>query len=184
MQAIFNELSAPQLAKMSKEQAFKVVLNLIQVCKQLQALDSTFKMRINQQFWNIQLDDYGTIWEYLANNDDLNDDQYLLYAVADSPYLPDEELDNDINHDLVWKTVKIITDSGIQAAYAFDPKAAPMISFATDTWENINFISVTLAFKTLPSSRTLKWIASRKTIGYTAFNVLLRHSVMTGSFFG
>ena len=107
MQAIFNEISAPQLAEMSKEEAQNMLLNLIQVCKKLQALDTTFKMRINEHFWNIQLDDYATIRDHIQNNDDLADDRYFLYAVTDSPYLPQEDFDIDdekfLEEGLIWE---------------------------------------------------------------------------------
>ena len=147
MQAIFNEISALPLAQMSEEQAMKMVLNLIQVCKQLQVLDATFKMRINEQFWNIQLDDYGTIREYMTNSDDLIDDRYFLYAITDSPYLPDDDIDINIDRfldgNLVFGGAIVLdADSGIRVAYAFDPKPAPMISFASGVWQNMNFIEV------------------------------------------
>lgn len=146
MQAIFNELSAPQLSEMGKSQAIDTLLNLIQVCKQLQALDSTFIMRISEHFWQIQLNDCGTIREFLDGNDELNDNQYFLYAITDSPYLPDEEadVDNDrfLDGMLVWEEIIIDADSGIRTAYAFDPKPAPMISFATENWHELNFIKV------------------------------------------
>jgi hypothetical protein len=148
MQAIFNELSAPQLAKMSESQAIDTLLNLIQVCKHLQALDSTssFKMRINERFWRIQLDDVGTIMEFLNSNNDLSTYRNMLYAVTTSPYLPDEETDIDMDRfldgTLVWEGTQIDADSGIRVAYAYDPKPAPLISFATDDWRELKFINV------------------------------------------
>ena len=146
MQAIFNELSAPQLAIMSEKEAIDTLLNLIQVCKQLQSLDTTFKMRINKHFWAIQLDDIGTIGEYLENAEELNDDRYFLYAVTDSPYLPDEDADIDIdkflNEPLFGKGVLIGDESGIRTAYAFYPKPAPIISFKVSDWDKLSSIKV------------------------------------------
>ena len=146
MQTIFNEMSALQLAEMSEEQAIKMVLNLIQVCKQLQVIDASFKMRINEHFWNIQLDDYGTIREYMDNSNDLTDDRYFLYAITDSPYLPNNDIDIDVERffmgNLYWNTLEIGADSGIRTAYAFTPIPAPLISFATDKWGELDFISV------------------------------------------
>ena len=142
MQAIFNEMSALQ----SEKQAIKMILDLIQVCKQLQVLDSTFKMRINEHFWNIQLDGYGTIREYLENSDDLTDGRYFLYAITDSPYLPNDDMDIDaekfLEEDLTWGTTVLDAENGIRVAYAFDPKPAPMISFASDIWQSMDFIEV------------------------------------------
>jgi hypothetical protein len=146
MQAIFNEISALQLAEMSEEQATELVLNLIQVCKHLQAIETPFTMRINEHFWNIQLDDCGTILEFLEKNDDLKDELSFLRIITDSPYLPSEDVDIDtdkfLDENLVWRTVAVDADSGIRVAYAFYPKPVPVISFATDIWQNVNFIDV------------------------------------------
>lgn len=146
MQAIFNELSAQQLADKNEEQAKEIVLNLIQVCKQLQAIDSTFQMRINEHFWNIQLDAFGTIREYLSYDGNLKDYRILLDAITDSPYLPNDDMDINLDRfldgNLVWETTIVDPDSGIRVAYAFDPKPALMISFATNDWREINIIKV------------------------------------------
>lgn len=148
LQVVFNELSVPQLAQMSENQSKDMVLNLIQVCKQLKLLDSTFKMRIDESFWKTQLDDLGTIRDYLEQSDELGDERYFLYAVTDSPYLPNEDTDIDSNKFLIealyFDTNKQInSDSGLRTAYAFYPKPAPVISFATNEWIEKDFIKIT-----------------------------------------
>lgn len=149
MQAIFNELSTLQLDKLEESEALVILKNFIQVCKHFQSLDSTFKLRVNPYFWETPLT-VGVIREYLVGSEELKDELYFLYAIIDSPYLPNEEIDIDngkfLDEALVWlnneQKVAVDGDSGIRVAYAFYPKPAPMISFNTKDWEKIAFINV------------------------------------------
>ena len=150
MQAIFNELSTMQLPEISESQIKAILKDFIKVCKHLQSLDSTFKLRVNVYFWETPLNTLGAFREYLTTNEALKDELDFMYAITDSPYLPNDEIDIDsdkfLEEDLVWlndaRKVPVDPDSGIRVAYAFYPKPAPVISFNTESWKKVGFINV------------------------------------------
>lgn len=147
MQAIFNELSSSGLESLHEEHAIKVFLELIDVCKHFQQLDSTFKLRISSSFWTIKIDSLDTIIEYLSNTqNDLFEELQFLQAITDSPYLPDEDLNINqekfFDNGLLFQCKNVVADSGIRVAYSFEPKPAPIISFSTDDWKDLNYIKI------------------------------------------
>ena len=77
MQAIFNELSTMQLPEISESQIKAILKDFIKVCKHLQSLDSTFKLRVNVYFWETPLNTLGAFREYLTTNEALKDELTL-----------------------------------------------------------------------------------------------------------
>lgn len=135
MQAIFNEQSLLGIESQTQEAITNMIATLVKVCQQLQTMDSTFKMRINENFW---------IAPILEDID--SDIKIFLYAITDSPYLPDEEIDtnNDkfFDESLTSAIMCVDEDSGIRVAYAFSPNPVPLVSVANGEWENIDTIEV------------------------------------------
>jgi hypothetical protein len=143
MQAIFNELSVTEFSKIGVPE--DLLLQLIGVCASLQKLDSTFKMRTNTHFLEINLVDNLTVRDFILKNIQDANIMFLL-AIIDSPYLPDDEISIDVQkffeEDLYFNEQLLDTDCGIRTAYAFLPMHTPMISLATDTWQAFNFLPI------------------------------------------
>jgi hypothetical protein len=168
MQAIFNELSALTLAEISTENAINALSELLGVCETLQELDSTFKMRINPNFWEIKMNSDTTIMKHLDTDENsamLN----FLYIITDSPNLPDNTTDifteKFLEENLFLNDVKIDADSALRTAYAFDPQPAPLISFATANWRQTD----TIMLKNNHTNVILLNITTKKQIFETHF---------------